>query len=113
VVVSGRRGGEERIAACVVRADTRADVNNLVKRTLDVRKASFLSMERAVAETGMEYGGITPVGLPADWRLLVDASVADLEVAIIGSGVRRSKLLLAGGDLAALPRAEVVEDLGT
>ncbi|HEY0773250.1 MAG TPA: hypothetical protein VGD51_04145, partial [Nocardioidaceae bacterium] len=38
VVVSGRRAGEERIAACVVRADTRADVNNLVKRTLDVRK---------------------------------------------------------------------------
>jgi prolyl-tRNA editing enzyme YbaK/EbsC (Cys-tRNA(Pro) deacylase) len=112
VVVSGRRGGEERIAACVVRADTRADVNNLVKRTLDVRKASFLSMERAVAETGMEYGGITPVGLPADWRLLVDASVADLEAAIIGSGVRRSKLLLAGADLAALPQAEVVEGLG-
>ena len=64
VVVSGRRDGEERVAACVVRADTRADVNNLVKRTLDVRKASFLSMDRAVAESGMEYGGITPVGLP-------------------------------------------------
>ena len=52
------------MAACVVRADTRADVNNLVKRTLDVRKASFLSMDRAVEESAMEYGGITPVGLP-------------------------------------------------
>jgi prolyl-tRNA editing enzyme YbaK/EbsC (Cys-tRNA(Pro) deacylase) len=112
VVVSGRRGGEERVAACVVRADTRADVNNLVKRTLDVRKASFLSMDRAVEETGMEYGGITPVGLPAGWRVLVDASVLDIEVAIIGSGVRRSKLLLAGRDLAELPGAEVLEDLG-
>ena len=47
------------------RADTRADVNNLVRRTLDVRKASFLSMDRAVEESGMEYGGITPIGLPA------------------------------------------------
>ena len=112
VVVSGRRGGEERIAACVVRADTRADVNNFVKRTLDVRKASFLPMERAVEETGMEYGGITPVGLPAGWRVLVDASVVDIEVAIIGSGVRRSKLLLSGPDLAALPGVEVVEGLG-
>lgn len=112
VVVSGRRAGEERVAACVVRADTRADVNSLVKRTLDVRKASFLPMERAVAETGMEYGGITPVGLPAGWRLLVDASVLDIEVAIIGSGVRRSKLLLAGHDLAELPGAEVLEGLG-
>ena len=113
VVVSGRRGGEERIAACVVRADTRADVNNLVKRTLDVRKASFLSTDRAVEETGMEYGGITPVGLPAGWRLLVDAAVLDIGVAVIGSGVRRSKLLLAGRDLADLPGAEVVEGLGT
>ena len=66
VVVAGRRDGEERVAACLVRADTRADVNNLVKRTLDVRKASFLAMDRAVDESGMEYGGITPVGLPDD-----------------------------------------------
>jgi prolyl-tRNA editing enzyme YbaK/EbsC (Cys-tRNA(Pro) deacylase) len=112
VVVSGRRGGEERVAACVVRADTRADVNSLVKRTLDVRKASFLSMERAVEETGMEYGGITPVGLPGPWRLPVDAAFLDIEVAIIGSGVRRSKLLLPGARLADLPHAEVLEGLG-
>lgn len=112
VVVSGRRGGEERVAACVVRADTRADVNNLVKRTLDVRKASFLSMDRAVGETEMEYGGITPVGLPEGWRLLVDAAVLDIPVAIIGSGVRRSKLILEGRLLAGLPGAEVVEGLG-
>jgi prolyl-tRNA editing enzyme YbaK/EbsC (Cys-tRNA(Pro) deacylase) len=112
VVVSGRRGGEERIAACVVRADTRADVNNLVKRSLDVRKASFLSMERAVEETGMEYGGITPVGLPETWRVLVDSACLDIEVAIIGSGVRRSKLLLPGARLADLPHAEVLEGLG-
>lgn len=112
VVVSGRRAGEERIAACVVRADTRADVNNLVKRTLDVRKASFLSVERAVEETAMEYGGITPVGLPAGWRVLVDAAVLDIDVAIIGSGVRRSKLMLPGRDLAELPGAEVLEGLG-
>jgi len=113
VVVAGRRAGEERVAACVVRADTRADVNSLVKRTLDVRKASFLGMERAVAETGMEYGGITPLGLPASWRLLVDARVTEIGVAIVGSGVRRSKLLLPGPRLAQLPGAEVVEGLGT
>jgi prolyl-tRNA editing enzyme YbaK/EbsC (Cys-tRNA(Pro) deacylase) len=111
VVVAGRRGGAERIAACVVRADTRADVNNVVKRTLDVRKASFLPMERAVAETGMEYGGITPLGIPASWRLLVSAEAAGIDTAIIGSGVRRSKLLLPGALLAELPHAEVVADL--
>jgi prolyl-tRNA editing enzyme YbaK/EbsC (Cys-tRNA(Pro) deacylase) len=107
VVVSGRRDGQERLAACLVRADTRADVNNVVKRALDVRKCSFHPMERAVEETGMEYGGITPLGLPDGWRLLVDDLVVAIDVAIIGSGVRRSKLLVPGGLLADLPGAEV------
>jgi prolyl-tRNA editing enzyme YbaK/EbsC (Cys-tRNA(Pro) deacylase) len=111
VVVGGRRDGEERVAACLVRADTRADVNNVVKRTLDVRKCSFLSVDRAVEETGMEYGGITPVGLPPDWRLLVDSRVLDIEVAVIGSGVRRSKLLLPGRLAGELPGAEVIEGM--
>ncbi len=111
VVVAGRRDGEERVAACLVRADTRADVNNTVKRTLDVRKASFLALERAVTESGMEYGGITPVGLPADWRVLLDPRVLSIEVAVIGSGVRRSKLLVPGELLGELPGATVVEGL--
>jgi len=112
VVVMGKREGEERLAACVVRADTRADVNNLVKRTLDVRKASFLSVDRAVEESGMEYGGITPVGLPPAWRVLVDEACLDIPAAIIGSGVRRSKLLVPGRLLGELPRAEVLSGLG-
>jgi prolyl-tRNA editing enzyme YbaK/EbsC (Cys-tRNA(Pro) deacylase) len=113
VVVMGRREGEERVAACLVRADTRADVNNLVKRTLDVRKASFLSMDRAVEESEMEYGGITPVGLPPAWRVLVDEACLDIPAAIIGSGVRRSKLLVPGHLLGELPRAEVLAGLGS
>jgi prolyl-tRNA editing enzyme YbaK/EbsC (Cys-tRNA(Pro) deacylase) len=112
VVVSGRRGGEERIAACVVLATTRADVNGSVRRLLDVRKASFLAMDRAVAETGMEYGGITPLGLPPGWRVLVDAQVAELPLTVVGSGVRHSKLVVPGAALAALPGAEVVPGLG-
>ena len=107
VLVAGKREGEERIAACLVRADTRADV----KRLMDVRKPSFLPMERAVTESEMEYGGITPVGLPRGWRLLLDSRVVDVEVAVIGSGVRRSKLLLPGSLLAELPGAEVVDGL--
>lgn len=109
VVVAGKRDGEERVAACVVLASTRADVNNAVKKILAVRKASFLTVDRAVEESGMEYGGITPVGLPAGWRLLIDTQVAQTEWLLIGSGVRRSKLVVRGADLAALPNAEVVD----
>jgi prolyl-tRNA editing enzyme YbaK/EbsC (Cys-tRNA(Pro) deacylase) len=111
VVVAGSRAGQERVAACVVRADTRADVNTRVRKLLDVRKASFLPMDRAVAESGMEYGGITPVGLPDGWRVLVDTRCLDIDVAIIGSGTRRSKIVLPGRLLGELPRAEVVDEL--
>ena len=112
VVVAGRRDGEERVAACVVRADSRADVNNLVRRTLGVRKASFLSTDRAVEESAMEYGGITPVGLPAAWRVLVDERLLAEPVVILGSGVRRSKLLVPGRLIGELPGVEVVAGLG-
>ncbi len=112
VVVAGRRGGETRMAACMVLATTRADVNGLVKRELDVRKASFAPMDQAVELTGMEYGGITPIGLPADWPVFVDAAVAQTGRVVIGSGVRHSKLTLPGAALASLPGAVVLESLG-
>ncbi len=112
VVVIGKRAGEERLAACVVRATTRADVNDRVKRLLDVRKATFLSTERAVTESGMAYGGITPIGLPAGWRVLVDADIlADDAPVVVGSGVRHSKILLPGRLLDAFG-VEGVEGLG-
>lgn len=111
VVVAGRRSGETRFAACVVLATARADVNGVVRRHLDVRKVSFASMDAAVAETGMEYGGITPIGLPAGWPILVDGAVAAAERVVVGSGVRRSKITVPGSALAALPGAVVLDDL--
>ena len=112
VVVAGRRDGQTKMAACMVLATTRADVNGLVKRELDVRKASFAPMESAVELTGMEYGGITPIGLPADWPVFVDEAVAAEPWVVIGSGVRRSKLVLPGQSLGLLPTAAVLTDLG-
>jgi len=111
VVITGRRSGDTRYAACVVLATTRADVNGVVRRRLDVRKASFASMDEAVALTGMEYGGITPIGLPADWPVLIDRAVMDRNLVVIGSGLRRSKIALPPAALAQLPGAEVVDGL--
>jgi prolyl-tRNA editing enzyme YbaK/EbsC (Cys-tRNA(Pro) deacylase) len=111
VVVTGRREGQARYAACVILATTRADVNGVVRRRIDVRKASFAATADAVAMTSMEYGGITPIGLPKDWPVLVDERVTAVPYVIIGSGVRHSKIVLPGPALAALPYAEVVPDL--
>ncbi|MGW4563772.1 YbaK/EbsC family protein [Streptomyces sp. NPDC004561] len=112
VVVAGRRGGETTLAACVALSTTRVDVNGVVRRHLGVRKASFASMETATGETGMEYGGITPVGLPAGWPLLVDSAVLEQPYVLVGSGRRRGKLLVPGKVFAELPGAVVLDGLG-
>jgi prolyl-tRNA editing enzyme YbaK/EbsC (Cys-tRNA(Pro) deacylase) len=112
VVVAGKRGGETTLAACLVLSLTRVDVNGTVRRQLGVRKASFAAMDTATGETGMEYGGITPIGLPASWPLLVDAAVADSEWVLVGSGSRRGKLIAPGKAFAGLPGAVVIEGLG-
>ncbi|MFD7641440.1 YbaK/EbsC family protein [Kitasatospora sp. NPDC059795] len=111
VVVAAKRGGETTLAAGVVLATTRLDVNKAVRGHLGARKASFAPMDTAVGESGMEYGGITPVGLPAHWPLLIDAAVAATPWVLIGSGRRRGKLILPGAALAALPGAVVLEGL--
>jgi prolyl-tRNA editing enzyme YbaK/EbsC (Cys-tRNA(Pro) deacylase) len=111
VVIAGRRGQTTSYAACVVLATTRADVNGVVRRRLDARKASFAPMDDAVAQTAMEYGGITPIGLPADWPVLIDAAVLQRPVVVIGSGLRRSKIALPSAALAELTAAEVISGL--
>ncbi len=108
MVVAAKRGGEVSYAACMVLATQRADVNGTVRRHLGARKTSFAPMDEATGLTGMEYGGITPLGLPEGWPVLVDEAVdAEAEV-VVGSGVRRSKLLVPGKLLADLPDAAVL-----
>ncbi len=111
VIIAGRRGDTVSYAACVVLATTRADVNGVVRRRLGAKKASFAPMDDAVALSGMEYGGITPIGLPAGWPVLVDAAVLERDVVVIGSGLRRSKIALPSDALAQLPTAEVIDGL--
>jgi prolyl-tRNA editing enzyme YbaK/EbsC (Cys-tRNA(Pro) deacylase) len=112
VVVAGIRAGEIRYAACMVLATMRADINGVVRRHLGVRKVSFAPMADAVELTGMEYGGITPIGLPEGWQILVDAAVAGTPHVVIGSGVRGSKIVLPGRSVAELPGAEILPELG-
>src|SRR3954467_5068819 len=112
VVVAARRAGVTTLAACLVLATTRADVNGLVRRHLDARKASFAPQDVAVAESGMAYGGIPPIGLPEAWPVLVDAAVAAADWVVVGSGIRGSKIALPGRAAAPLPGAVVLEGLG-
>lgn len=108
VIVAARRGERVWYAACLVLGDERLDVNGAIRKHLEAKKASFAPMDDAITLTGMEYGGINPIGLPPEWPILVDDAVAQQPWLIIGSGLRRSKLLVSGAFVAALPNATVL-----
>ncbi len=111
VILEAKRSERTWFAACVILGSTRADVNGMARRTLDARKVSFAPMEKAVTESAMEYGAITPIGLPALWSIMVDQMVADSEYVIIGSGIRKSKLAIPGNLFASLPNVQVLNGL--
>lgn len=113
VIVAAKRGGEISYAACMALGTTRVNVNSVVRKHLGARKTSFAPMDDAVKLSGMEYGGITPIGLPSDWPILIDSQVAAATELIVGSGVRDAKLLVTGTMLEALPGTEIIEGLAS
>ncbi|PLZ03526.1 hypothetical protein CY652_03800 [Burkholderia sp. WAC0059] len=107
IVLRYRKAGADHYAALVSLGSRRLDVNGAVKAHLGAQRLSFAKREEATGLTGMEFGGITAFGVPADWRILVDAAVTARERVVMGAGVRVAKLLLAPALLAAQPRVEV------
>ncbi|MBU6231273.1 MAG: hypothetical protein KGI45_00280 [Patescibacteria group bacterium] len=112
VVVKASRADKNWYAACMILATTKADVNGLVRRHLGARKVSFAPMDEAVALTKMDYGGITGIGLPNDWPVLIDKAVVDTDIVVLGSGIRKSKIVTRGESLKGLANAVVLEGLG-
>ena len=110
-IVVASKGAEPSYVACVLLATTSLDVNNVVRREMGVRKASFAGAAPVRELTGMEIGGVNPFGIPEDLPVLVDARVMEPDWVIMGGGNRSSKLRLAPGTLERLPSVRVVEGL--
>jgi prolyl-tRNA editing enzyme YbaK/EbsC (Cys-tRNA(Pro) deacylase) len=110
IVVVGK--SDPRVyVACLVLATTRLDVNGVVRKRLGVKKASFASADETIEITGMQIGGVTPYGLPAELPLWLDSRIMNVADVIVGGGSRDRKLLVPPASLAALPSAEVVDGL--
>jgi prolyl-tRNA editing enzyme YbaK/EbsC (Cys-tRNA(Pro) deacylase) len=110
-IVVASKGAQPIHVACVLLATTSLDVNNVVRREMGVRKASFAAAEPVRELTGMEIGGVTPFGLPDHLPILVDARVMEPDWIILGGGNRSSKLKLAPDGLRRLPSVRVIEGL--
>jgi prolyl-tRNA editing enzyme YbaK/EbsC (Cys-tRNA(Pro) deacylase) len=98
-----------RYVACLVRADTRLDVNKKVSALTGVKRLSFASSEETAELTGMLIGGVSIAGLPDDVPLYLDERVMERPRVIIGGGNRTSKARLAPSELLKLPNASVAD----
>ncbi len=103
--------GAEKFACCVVLATCRLDVNNVVRKKLAARKVSFASPEETRTLTGMEIGGVTPIGLPAALPVWIDARIMALDYIILGGGNRASKLKVGPGLLRTIDGVEIIDGL--
>ena len=112
VIAVATRGENRTFAACLIPVSCRADLNNAARRALGARRVSFAPLDEVLRETGMEYGGITPIGLPESYPILIDSRIAAMERLVVGGGFRKSKLSVPGKILSELPNAVIVENLG-
>ena len=103
--------GDERFVACVLLATTRLDVNRVVRKRLRTRRLSFASPEETRRVTGMELGGVTPLGLPPELALWVDERVMRREQVILGGGNRRSKVVVSPEIFRHTPNTTLVPEL--
>jgi prolyl-tRNA editing enzyme YbaK/EbsC (Cys-tRNA(Pro) deacylase) len=98
-----------RYVGCLVRADTRLDVNRKVRDLVGTKKLSFASGEETAELTGMMIGGVTLPGLPPDIPIYIDERVMESPRVIIGGGNRSSKARLAPSELLKLPNAQAAD----
>ena len=110
IVVRGKTNGVYTHAALLVPVGSRTDLKH-VALMLDVKKVSFAPLEEVTETTGMEYGSITPVGLPLSYRILIDSSLMEQESLLVGGGKKVSKLLVPATFLQQLPNVEIVNNL--
>lgn len=112
VIVEATRSSKRTLAACVALVNARMDFNGIIRKALDARRVSLAPLDEVLALSQMEYGSITPYGLPAEWPILLDEKVVQTPRIIIGSGLLRSKLSLPGKVLTEQPSAKIITSLG-
>jgi prolyl-tRNA editing enzyme YbaK/EbsC (Cys-tRNA(Pro) deacylase) len=103
--------GEEKYALCIVLANCRLDVNKVVRKKLGARKASFAGADETREHTGMEIGGVTPIALPDDLAVWVDARVMQFDQVILGGGSRAKKVIVDPAYFKSLANTEIIPDL--
>lgn len=110
LLVKAKTGGE-RFAACVLLANTRLDVNRVVRKRLQARRVSFASADETRDLTGMAIGGVTPICLPPELPLWIDQRVMQAQYVILGGGNRQSKIKISPHIFDQVPATIIIDGL--
>jgi prolyl-tRNA editing enzyme YbaK/EbsC (Cys-tRNA(Pro) deacylase) len=108
ILVVVKKAPQEHVA-CLVRSDTRLDVNHAVAAAVGFKRLSFAGTDEAAQLSGMEIGGVTLIGLPDEIPILIDKHVLEKASVIVGGGNRTSKVRLDPRELMKLPNTRVAE----
>jgi len=111
VIVEAVKGDTKNCVAIVVPVGYRADLNGFVRKHLDVKRVSLAPLEEVIEKTGMEYGSITPFGLPESWKILIDSRIMNKEKIICGGGKQKSKLFVQTKVFGQMKNVDVIDEL--
>ena len=103
--------GDLKYAACALLANTRLDINKMIRKKIGARKLSFATIEETTKLTSMVIGGVTPITLPNILQLWVDSKVMQRTYIVVGGGNRSSKIKISPKIFYFTPNTEIVDNL--
>lgn len=111
LIVSCKRKDVVKYCALLVPVGYRYDMSGVVKKYTDSRKVAVAPLDYVLEKTNMEYGSITPIGLPSEWKILIDSKINDVKYVVLGSGLKHSKLLINTKLLLSMNNVEVIDKI--
>ncbi len=111
LIVECKRNDIVKYCALVVPIGYKYNMGSVVRKYMNSRVVSVAPLEYVLDRTGMEYGSITPIGLPKEWKILVDSMIKEQSQIIIGGGLVKSKISLPVDLFLKLPNVEIVEGI--
>ncbi len=95
------KAGSEQFVLLAVAGGGRADWA-VLRQHLNARKCRMAEFDEVQTATGYIVGAVPPIALPSEIKILVDNSVKDYPIVVIGSGVLGYALSLSSQDLITL-----------
>lgn len=111
LIVECKRNDIIKYYALMVPVGYRYNMGSVVRKYTNSRTVSVADLNYVLKETGMEYGSITPIGLPNEWKILVDSTILKQKQIVIGGGFVKSKISLPVNLFLKMPNVEIVDGI--